>query len=87
MKRLRSVGSHHPEILGSVDARAIAAELVRARARTDELLVRLSDDELSLQVSPLMSPLVWDYAHIGYFEELWLLRKIEGHPPARADHD
>ena len=22
-----------------------------------------------------MSPLVWDFAHIGYFEELWLLRE------------
>ena len=30
------------------------------------------------QVSPLQSPLVWDLAHIGYFEELWLLRSGNG---------
>ena len=30
------------------------------------------------QVSPLQSPLVWDLAHIGYFEELWLLRGGDG---------
>jgi iron(II)-dependent oxidoreductase len=69
------------------DARAVAAELERARGRTDGLLEPLSDDELRLQVSSLMSPLVWDYAHIGYFEELWLLREIGGDPPVRADHD
>jgi len=34
-----------------------------------------------------MSPLVWDYAHIGHFEELWLLREVGGEPPAHADHD
>jgi gamma-glutamyl hercynylcysteine S-oxide synthase len=42
---------------------------------------------LLVQVSPLMSPLVWDFAHIGYFEELWLLRELGGEPPARAEHD
>ena len=71
----------------SSDTRAIATELERARRRTDELLAPLADDELGRQVSPLMSPLVWDYAHIGHFEELWLLRELGGEPPAHADHD
>jgi iron(II)-dependent oxidoreductase len=34
-----------------------------------------------------MSPLVWDYAHIGHFEELWLLRNVGGRAPTRAEHD
>ena len=38
------------------------------------MLEPLSDEQLTRQVSPLQSPLVWDLAHIGYFEELWLLR-------------
>lgn len=67
--------------------RDIAAELERARRRTDALLVTLSEEQLLRQVSPLMSPLVWDYAHIGHFEELWLLRELGGQPPARAEHD
>jgi len=28
-----------------------------------------------------MSPLVWDLAHIGFFEELWLVRRVGGEPP------
>src|SRR5712692_5618125 len=71
----------------SADRRAIAGELERARARTEELLAPLSDEQLMRQVSPLMSPLVWDFAHIGYFEELWLLRELGGQPPVRAEHD
>lgn len=65
----------------------VASELERARARTLALLDGLPDTELQRQVSPLMSPLVWDLAHIGYFEELWLLRELGGRPPARAEHD
>jgi iron(II)-dependent oxidoreductase len=42
------------------------------------LLEPLSDEQLTRQVSPLQSPLVWDLAHIGYFEELWLFRSGEG---------
>jgi iron(II)-dependent oxidoreductase len=30
---------------------------------------------------------VWDYAHIGHFEELWLLRNLAGREPMRAEHD
>jgi gamma-glutamyl hercynylcysteine S-oxide synthase len=48
-------------------------ELERARERTEALLAPLSEDELTRQFSPLQSPLVWDLAHIGHFEELWLL--------------
>ncbi|OBI75084.1 ergothioneine biosynthesis protein EgtB [Mycobacterium sp. E740] len=55
----------------------IARELTRARERTLRL-VDFDDAELGCQYSPLMSPLVWDLAHIGQQEELWLLR--DGNP-------
>jgi iron(II)-dependent oxidoreductase len=54
----------------------IAAELERVRARTLALLAPLSDDVLCRQPSPIVSPLVWDLAHIGHFEELWLVRAL-----------
>ena len=54
---------------------ALAAELMRAREATLQLLEPIDDELLVAQVSPLMSPLVWDLAHIGWFEELWLVRR------------
>jgi gamma-glutamyl hercynylcysteine S-oxide synthase len=52
----------------------LEAVLEHARRRTEALLEPLDDEQLTRQVSPLQSPLVWDLAHIGWFEELWLLR-------------
>jgi iron(II)-dependent oxidoreductase len=50
-----------------------ASGLERARLRTLRL-TDFDDAELTRQHSPLMSPLVWDLAHIGQQEDLWLLR-------------
>jgi gamma-glutamyl hercynylcysteine S-oxide synthase len=51
----------------------IARGLEQARART-LTLTDVHDSDLVVQHSPLMSPLVWDLAHIGQQEDLWLLR-------------
>ena len=77
-------------MLGKVegfDRTAIAGTLERARSRTLRLLAPFSDEQLCLQVSPLQSPLVWDFAHIGHFEELWLLRTVGGEEPLHEEHD
>ena len=65
----------------------LARVLEHARTRTDALLEPLDHEQLTRQVSPLQSPLVWDLAHIGYFEELWLLRRAGGREPLSADYD
>jgi iron(II)-dependent oxidoreductase len=65
----------------------IAMELAATRERTNELLAPISDDDLVRPFSPLMSPLVWDLAHIGHFEELWLLRRLTGAGPIFAAGD
>ena len=57
-----------------------ACHLDDARTRTSSLLAPLADDELVTPVSPLMSPLVWDLAHIAHYEELWLLRALVDAP-------
>ncbi|WP_051098665.1 ergothioneine biosynthesis protein EgtB [Sporichthya polymorpha] len=54
----------------------IAADLERARGRTRALTDAVDDRDLTRQHSELMSPLVWDLAHIGNQEELWLLRQV-----------
>src|SRR5690242_15593248 len=50
-----------------------ARGLEAARTRTLQL-TDIDEVELTTQHSPLMSPLVWDLAHIGQQEDLWLLR-------------
>ncbi|MDQ3761279.1 MAG: ergothioneine biosynthesis protein EgtB [Actinomycetota bacterium] len=65
----------------------LAAELTRTRARTAALTDVVDDAELVRPHSRIMSPLVWDFAHIGNQEELWLVRDVGGRDPVRADID
>jgi iron(II)-dependent oxidoreductase len=68
--------------------RAHAAEaLARARARSALLTDAVDDEDLVRQHSRLMSPLVWDLAHIGSQEELWLVRDVGGRAAMRGDLD
>jgi iron(II)-dependent oxidoreductase len=66
---------------------AIAEVLARARARTALLTDSVDERDLAAQHSPLMSPLVWDLAHIGSQEELWLVRDVGGREPLRPEID
>lgn len=63
------------------------ASLTTARARTTLLTSCVEDPDLTAQHSPLMSPLVWDLAHIGNQEELWLLRAVGGLEAMRPEID
>jgi iron(II)-dependent oxidoreductase len=60
------------------DKSSIASHLERARHRSLGLLAPLSEDAQTRQHSPLMSPLIWDLAHVANYEELWLLRSVAG---------
>src|ERR1700733_10845669 len=57
---------------------SIAQCLAEGRTRTFLLIDSLSDADLHLQHDPLMSPIIWDLGHIAHFEELWLVRNLEG---------
>ncbi|MGH9278078.1 MAG: ergothioneine biosynthesis protein EgtB [Acidimicrobiales bacterium] len=65
----------------------VADELTAARHRSLGLLEPLRDEDLKRQISPIMSPLVWDLAHVGNYEELWLLREVAGASPLDASLD
>ncbi len=65
----------------------VASVLTRARNRSQLLTESVDDDDLVRQHSPLMSPLVWDLAHVGNQEELWLVRDVGGRDPVRQDID
>src|SRR5215470_3935492 len=65
----------------------VASSLATARARTQLLTGCVDDADLTRQHSPLMSPLVWDLAHVANQEELWLLRAVGGREPMRPEID
>ncbi len=73
---------------GSAAAKTWALDsLDAARRRTLALTDHLGDDELLARHSPLMSPLVWDLAHVGNQEEIWIVRRVGGRPAMRPDLD
>ncbi|WP_432497533.1 ergothioneine biosynthesis protein EgtB [Kineococcus gypseus] len=65
----------HPDRApGPADASLESAVRALGSARRATLALADADDaELTAQHSPLMSPLVWDLAHVGQQEEQWLL--------------
>ncbi|MFJ3806425.1 ergothioneine biosynthesis protein EgtB [Streptomyces sp. NPDC090073] len=76
---------------GETDSEALRkralASLITARDRTTLLTSCVDDPDLTAQHSPLMSPLVWDLAHIGNQEEMWLLRAVGGREAMRPEID
>jgi iron(II)-dependent oxidoreductase len=55
-----------------------ALHAVRERTRT--LVAGLTRAQLETQIDPLLSPLVWDLAHIAAYEDLWLVHRHGGRP-------
>src|SRR5919198_1161723 len=65
--------------------------LTQVRERTLAMVAHLDDAALERQVDPIMSPLVWDLAHIAAYEDLWLVHRFAGepllHPELAARYD
>src|SRR5215212_11092438 len=59
--------------------------LAEGRERTLALVAPLSDADVERQHTPIMSPLVWDLAHIAAYEELWLVHRHGGKPLSRPE--
>ncbi|MGD9526445.1 MAG: ergothioneine biosynthesis protein EgtB [Pseudonocardia sp.] len=80
-----------PEDLATSDPEPLRARiadlLTAARTRSTALTDAVDDADLVVQHSPLMSPLVWDLAHVGSQEELWLVRDVGGREPLRPEID
>ena len=67
--------------------RRLEADLAAVRQRLGRLVAPLDDDAIHRQHDRIMSPLVWDMGHVGNFEELWLLRELDGRRPHDPDLD
>jgi iron(II)-dependent oxidoreductase len=69
----------------------LSAALRAAREQTLALVAPFSDAQLEAAHDPIMSPLVWDLAHIAAYEDLWLVHRFAGepllHPELAATYD
>ena len=56
----------------------LAGALTESRARTLEVIAPFDEAVLRRQHDPLMSPLLWDVAHVANYEDWWLVRALGG---------
>src|SRR5436305_7484709 len=63
----------------------LATELDDTRAATLALVEGLDDDVVHRPLDPIMSPLVWDLAHIAAYEDLWAVHRLGGEPLLHED--
>jgi gamma-glutamyl hercynylcysteine S-oxide synthase len=74
-----------PAHTATPSAQEAIATLESTRRETLALVAELSDADLERAHSPIMSPLVWDLAHIAAYEDLWLAHRQWGMPLLRGD--
>ena len=75
------------DLTAAVSTDLLLSELERVRRRTLGLLDPLPVEDQVAQHSPLMSPLVWDLAHVGNYEDQWLDRALGGAAPDHPEYD
>ncbi|HVY47728.1 MAG TPA: selenoneine synthase SenA [Minicystis sp.] len=59
----------------------VARSLLDARARTLALTADLDDAQWLGARLPIVNPLLWEIAHVGWFQERWVLRHAAGRAP------
>src|ERR1700712_2538849 len=68
-----------------ITTNTLAEDLAAVRERTLDLVAHLSTADLERQITPIMSPLVWDLGHIAAYEDLWLAHRHAGMALLRPD--
>jgi iron(II)-dependent oxidoreductase len=63
----------------------LCTALAAVRERTLALVAPLSPADLERQIDPILSPLVWDLAHIAAYEDLWLVHRHADLPLLHGD--
>ena len=66
------------ELRGPVDATSLVNDLLDAREVELELLEGLADAQLLGSRGHFIEPPIWEMGHVGWFQELWILRHLDG---------
>lgn len=65
----------------SQDAEQLAGWVIDGCQRTLELVADLDDEQLIGPLLPTVNPLLWEIAHLAWFQEKFVLRQACGQPP------
>src|SRR6187397_2276167 len=71
----------------SPTAAELADALRDARARTLALVDDLEDAQLEVPRLEIVNPLRWELGHVAWFQEHWILRRLDGRAPLLAGAD
>ncbi len=62
----------------------LETRLRHSRERLSRLVAQVGAEVLCGQHSPIMGPILWDLGHIAAFEELWLVKAVDGWRPEQG---
>ncbi|MEK6587511.1 MAG: SUMF1/EgtB/PvdO family nonheme iron enzyme, partial [Chloroflexota bacterium] len=62
-------------------ATELTAQLKDARSRELELFSDLTDEQLVGPPMRIIEPPLWEVGHVGWFQERWILRQLDGAEP------
>ncbi len=74
-------------IAGSMAAAKLIAQLRDARKRELELFSDLTEEQLVGPAMPDIEPPLWEVGHVGWFQERWILRRLDGAEPLSPEAD
>ena len=73
--------------MSAARAEALAAALVDARRVELELVDSIPDARLLGRPGRFLEPPIWEVGHVGWFQEYWILRRLDGAGPLRPGSD
>jgi gamma-glutamyl hercynylcysteine S-oxide synthase len=75
------------ETRSNPSAEEIGRLLTEVRARTDDLVADLSDEQMIGPLLRIVNPPLWEIGHTAWFQEKWAWRHLRAQPPVRDDVD
>src|SRR5512138_3556094 len=65
----------------------LLAALIDARRLELELFEGIADSQLLGEKAHFLEPPIWEIGHVGWFQEYWILRNLDGAPPLLPGSD
>ena len=78
---------HVTRTAGSRTAAELIEQLKDARTRELELFSDLTEVQLVGPPMPIIEPPLWELGHVGWFQERWILRRLDGAEPLSSEAD